>query len=64
MRASGATGALEGYPMVAPVGKEVIWDELFVGAVSSFGDAGFVVVSAPTKRRRVMGIDFGAGTEG
>ena len=52
--------ALEGYPMIAPAGKEVIWDELFVGAVSSFEDAGFVEVSAPTKRRRVMRIELSA----
>ena len=50
--------ALEGYPMVAPAGKEVIWDELFVGAVSSFEDAGFVEVNAPTKRRRVMRVEL------
>ena len=56
-RAQGAR-ALEGYPMVA--GKEVIWDELFVGAVSSFEDAGFALVSAPTKRRRVMRIELSA----
>ena len=46
--------------MVAPAGKEVIWDELFVGAVSSFEDAAFALVSAPTKRRRVMRIELSA----
>jgi GNAT superfamily N-acetyltransferase len=50
--------AVEGYPMLTQPGKEITWGELFVGSVNSFADAGFVEVSAPTPRRRVMRIDF------
>jgi GNAT superfamily N-acetyltransferase len=50
--------AVEGYPMLTEPGKEITWGELFVGSVNSFADAGFVEVSAPTLRRRVMRIDF------
>jgi hypothetical protein len=37
---------------------EITWGELHVGAVQVFTEAGFNEVSAPTKRRRVMRIDF------
>ena len=57
-RAQGAT-AVEGYAMVTEPFVEITWGELHVGAVQVFADAGFTEVSAPTKRRRVMRIDFG-----
>lgn len=50
--------AVEGYPMITLPGKEITWGELYVGSRNSFADAGFVEVSAPTPRRRVMRIDF------
>ena len=50
--------ALEGYPMRTQPGKEITWGELFVGARSSFVDAGFVEVSAPTSRRVVMRVEL------
>ncbi|WP_137844595.1 GNAT family N-acetyltransferase [Microbacterium sp. 2FI] len=49
--------AVEGYPLVTG-GKEVIWDEMSVGALGPFLAAGFTEVSHPTKRRVVMRIDF------
>lgn len=49
--------AIEGYPMVTGGGK-VIWDEMSVGAVGPFLAAGFHEVSQPTKRRRVMRLEF------
>jgi GNAT superfamily N-acetyltransferase len=56
-RAQGAA-AIEGYAMVTQPGVEITWGELHVGAEQVFADAGFAEVSAPTKRRRVMRIDF------
>jgi GNAT superfamily N-acetyltransferase len=56
-RRSGAT-AVEGYAMVTEPFTEITWGELHVGAVQVFAHAGFTEVSAPTKRRRVMRIDF------
>ena len=50
--------ALEGYPMVLPAGQEVLLGELHVGTRSTFVAAGFTEVSAPTKRRVVMRVDF------
>lgn len=50
--------ALEGYPMETQAGQEVTWGELHVGSRSMFAEAGFHQVSAPTKRRVVMRIDF------
>jgi GNAT superfamily N-acetyltransferase len=47
--------AIEGYPITT---KEVIQEELHVGTVSVFADAGFAEVSHPTPRRVVMRIDF------
>lgn len=55
---SRAARAIEGYPMITEPGKEVTWGELYVGAASAFADAGFKQVSAPSKRRRVMRIEF------
>jgi GNAT superfamily N-acetyltransferase len=56
-RERGAT-AVEGYPMVTRPGMVITWGEIHVGAVQVFEEAGFTEVSAPTKRRRVMRIDF------
>ena len=47
--------AIEGYPITT---KDVILEELLVGTVSVFADAGFSVVSRPTLRRVVMRLDF------
>jgi GNAT superfamily N-acetyltransferase len=58
-RERGAT-AVEGYAMVTEPGVEITWGELHVGACQVFDDAGFTQVSAPTKRRRVMRVDFSA----
>ncbi|WP_402372078.1 hypothetical protein [Isoptericola rhizosphaerae] len=56
-RSQGAT-ALEGYPIVARGGGEVVWDEASVGTPQIFAAAGMQQVSAPTTRRRVMRIDY------
>jgi GNAT superfamily N-acetyltransferase len=48
--------ALEGYPTTT---REALLEELHVGTVSVFTDAGFREVSRPTLRRAVMRIDFG-----
>ena len=53
--------AVEGYPMVAAVGKDVPWGEMSVGAQSVFEAAGFRVVSRPGVRRVVMRVEFGVG---
>jgi GNAT superfamily N-acetyltransferase len=47
--------ALEGYPMTT---GEAIDEEMHVGTVRTFADAGLNEVSRPTKRRAVMRIDF------
>jgi GNAT superfamily N-acetyltransferase len=47
--------ALEGYPIVT---KDVILEEIHVGTVGVFADAGFAEVSRPTLRRVVMRLDF------
>jgi GNAT superfamily N-acetyltransferase len=47
--------SIEGYPMVT---KDVILEELHVGTVATFADAGFVDVNRPSERRVVMRIDF------
>lgn len=47
--------ALEGYPMTTNL---AIDEELGVGLLCSFLDAGFVEVGRPTKRRAVVRIDF------
>jgi hypothetical protein len=49
---------VEGYAIETRPGQEITWGEVHVGAVSAFADAGFAEVSSPTKRRRVMRIDF------
>jgi GNAT superfamily N-acetyltransferase len=50
--------AIEGYPMMADPGKEIIWGEMAIGARQVFDEAGFTEVSHPSKRRYVMRIDF------
>jgi GNAT superfamily N-acetyltransferase len=52
-RARGAR-AFEGYPITT---TDVITEELHVGTVSVFTDAGLAEVSRPTRRRVVMRID-------
>ena len=47
--------AVEGYPITT---TNVIMEELLVGTVSVFADAGLFVVSRPTLRRVVMRLDF------
>jgi GNAT superfamily N-acetyltransferase len=47
--------AIEGYPMTT---KNAILEELHVGTVGVFADAGFEEVSRPTLRRVVMRIDL------
>lgn len=53
-RAGGAR-AIEGYPITT---TNVILEELHVGTVGVFADAGFTEVSRPGVRRTVMRIDF------
>ena len=53
--------AVEGYPMVREVGRDVTWGEMSVGAESAFAAAGFRVVSRPMPRRVVMRVEFGVG---
>lgn len=49
--------AVEGYSMIVPTDREIVWGELYVGSRSVFADAGFTEVSR-TVRRAVMRIDF------
>jgi GNAT superfamily N-acetyltransferase len=49
--------AIEGYPITT---TDVIAEELLVGTVPMFADAGFVEVCRPTLRRAVMRIDVAA----
>lgn len=51
----GGARAVEGYPIDT---TDVILEELHVGTVAMFERAGFREVARPTKRRRVMRIDF------
>ena len=53
-RARGAA-ALEAYPMTT---KTAIDEELHVGTIGTYLDAGFTEVTRPTKRRAVVRIDF------
>ncbi|PZR53726.1 GNAT family N-acetyltransferase [Xylanimonas oleitrophica] len=50
--------AVEGYPIVAPPGQEITWDEASVGTPQVFAAAGLEEVGAPTVRRRVYRVDF------
>jgi GNAT superfamily N-acetyltransferase len=47
--------AIEGYPINT---KKVILEELLVGTVGVFSDAGFIEIARPTLRRVVMRLDF------
>jgi GNAT superfamily N-acetyltransferase len=51
--------AVEGYPMAPGPGQEVSWGEVNVGTPGPFEAAGLTEVSRPTKRRRVLRLDFG-----
>ena len=53
-RRDGGRGLRHGHPTRV----EITWGELHVGAAQVFTEAGFAEVSAPTKRRRVMRINF------
>jgi GNAT superfamily N-acetyltransferase len=50
--------AVEGYPIVTDHGQEIAWGEVNVGTPGAFAAAGLTEVSRPTKRRRVMRLDF------
>jgi GNAT superfamily N-acetyltransferase len=50
--------AVEGYPIVLDGGREIAWGEVNVGTPGPFAAAGLTEVSRPTKRRRVMRLDF------
>jgi GNAT superfamily N-acetyltransferase len=50
--------AVEGYPIVPNPGQEIAWGEVNVGTPGPFAAAGLTEVSRPTKRRRVMRLDF------
>jgi hypothetical protein len=44
--------------MVTEPGRTITWGELHVGSHKIFEAAGFTEVTHPTKRRKVMRIDF------
>jgi GNAT superfamily N-acetyltransferase len=50
--------AVEGYPIVPDPGQQISWGEVNVGTPGPFAAAGLTEVSRPTKRRRVMRLDF------
>jgi GNAT superfamily N-acetyltransferase len=50
--------AVEGYPIAPNPGQEIAWGEVNVGTPGPFAAAGLTEVSRPTKRRRVMRLDF------
>ena len=56
-RARGAR-ALEGYPIITDGAGEITWGEVFVGPLGAFLEAGFEVVHVPSKRRRIVRIEF------
>jgi GNAT superfamily N-acetyltransferase len=56
-RARGAR-AVEGYPMQVIPGQTITWGELHVGSIDGFLDAGFSLISRPSKRRAVVRLDF------
>ena len=49
---------LEGYPIVTDGAGNITWGEVFVGPLGAFLEAGFEVVHEPSKRRRVVRIEF------
>jgi GNAT superfamily N-acetyltransferase len=50
--------AVEGYPLILGPGVTATWGELYVGAHSTFLDAGFREVARPTERRAVMRLEL------
>ncbi|GAB2808227.1 GNAT family N-acetyltransferase [Lentzea nigeriaca] len=50
--------AIEAYPMIVAPGQYVTWGEMHVGTRQVFEEAGFSLVTHPTKRRVVMRVDF------
>lgn len=56
-RSRGA-GSLEGYPIIIDGPSTIEWGEVFVGPLGAFLAAGFEVVHEPSKRRRVVRIEF------
>jgi GNAT superfamily N-acetyltransferase len=50
--------AVEGYPIVPDPEREISWGEVNVGTTGPFEAAGLTEVSRPTKRRRVLRLDF------
>jgi GNAT superfamily N-acetyltransferase len=50
--------AVEGYPIIAPPGKEIPWGDAHVGTRQVFEEAGFAEVSHPSLRCVVMRIEF------
>jgi len=48
---------LEAYPIVTGP-QSITWGEVFVGPLGAFEAAGFEVVHSPSKRRRVVQIEF------
>ena len=48
---------LEGYPIVTGP-QNITWGEVFVGPLGAFLAAGFEVVHSPSKRRRVVRMEF------
>ncbi len=50
--------AVEAYPMQPAPGKDVIWGEMHVGALSAFLAAGFRVVRRPSLRRAIVRYDY------
>jgi GNAT superfamily N-acetyltransferase len=50
--------ALEGYPIIAPPGRDIPWGDAHVGTRQIFAEAGFAEVYRPTLRCVVMRLDF------
>jgi len=50
--------SLEGYPIVIDGPSKITWGEVFVGPLGAFLAAGFEIVHQPSKRRRVVRIEF------
>lgn len=50
--------ALEAYPIAPAPGEKIMWEEIHPGTPSMYEAAGMAQVHVPSKRRRVMRIDF------
>ncbi len=50
--------AREAYPIAPQPGEKIMWDEIHPGTPSMFAAAGMREVHVPSKRRRVMRIEF------